>query len=511
MASKRFKQKRIGDMQQYSSVSDMLKEIFSFKKLIKFFVVVGCIVLVVLLGKHLMIQAQVMMWHFTKDTVVTISEKLGEEMERDDMWNVNIMLIGHGGADHAGGFLADSIIVASWNPELGSVSMLSIPRDLYINSKEHRIQWKINSVFASAYYKTNLQTMAWTGVDVKSLSEEEQHLLRLQYASQVMSEKLQEVSGIEIKYYAIVDFKEFETVIDHLWGVDIDVPQRLYDTAYPQGKSYTTFTVPKGINHMDGATALKYARSRHSTSDFDRSRRQQQIIEAVMDKLMQKENFTSVSKLKTLYEDYTNMIFTNLSSQEIIGMFQYADKLDHMFSFVLSTNCSYKNYQLTDPGCFLYVPLRENFGGSSVLLPSGSTPSNVSFYDYINNFAFFVMHNQKYLIENPRITVQNGIDKQYARSLWKAPSGHALQMAVKLKKYAFDVIEIDNAEEPHEFSSVYVAGSGSDYARTLDLIRTFMTVDRVYEGQPIGTGTDMILVIGNDYLDRQTGAFNYNK
>ena len=510
---KKFTQKQIGHNYQYQSVWDMLREVFSINHIIKFFVVAACVLLVGFFGQRLLVMAQLLSGSFTKNTVETLSQKLGEDMETDEMWNVNILLIGHGGADHAGGFLADSIIVASWSPDIGSVTMVSVPRDLYINSSEYHVRWKINSVFASAYYqKRDVTSLVDTGVDVASLTDEEKHALRMEYAAKVMSEKLSEIMGLDIPYYAIVDFHEFEALIDHLWGVDIDVPQRLYDTAYPDGKTYTTLSIPKGINHFDGATALKYARSRHSTSDFDRSRRQQQIIEVVVDKLMDKENFKSVSTLKNLYADYTRMVFTNVSVQEIIGAFQHINSVDHMFSFVLSTNCVYANYAKTDPGCFLYVPSRDAFGGSSVILPSGATPTSVSFYEYINHFVFFVAHNPEYLIENPRLVIENGIDKTVAANLRKKASGHAGDMAVKLKKYGFNIVDIDNAEEPLLETSLFVAGTGITYPHTLEMLRMFLDVNHIYPNQDLGTGVDAVLVLGNDYLEKMgTAKFNYNK
>lgn len=507
-----FKQRNLNDMQPYVSNWDMLKEVFSLQNIIKIIVVLACVVAVLLLGKRLLVGAQLLTGHFTKDTVDTISRKLWEEMKRDDKGNVNVMLIGHGGANHAWWYLADSIMLASWNPELGAVTMVSIPRDLYVNASDYRIRGKINSVFAMAYYRSkDVSKIVGTWVNIEELGDEEKHILRMEYASKVMAEELEEISGLEIPYYAVVDFTEFESLIDKLWGIDIDVPSRLYDTAYPQGKSYVTFTVPKGINHFDGATALKYARSRHSTSDFDRSRRQQQIIQAVVDKLMEKENFNSVSKVRSLYEDYTKMVFTNISSQEILWMFKYANQIDNMFSFGLTTHCSNNNYARTNPGCFLYVPNRDTFGWASVLLPSGSSSSNVSFYDYINHFIFFIAHNQKFLMENPTIVVQNGIDKQVARNLGKQPSGHAGKMAVKMKKYGFDVINIENAPESIAETSLFVAGTGVEYPRTLDMMRMFLDVNYVYDGQDLGTGVDAILVIGNDYIEKMEGRFNYYK
>ncbi len=83
---------------------------------------------------------------------------------------------------------------------------------------------------------------------------------------------------------------------------------------------------------MDGATALQYARSRHSTSDFSRSLRQQLIIQAIINKF--KENGVgNINKIKQLYNDYTQMVTTNITLKEILGMAKYIYKLKYIFSF----------------------------------------------------------------------------------------------------------------------------------------------------------------------------------
>jgi anionic cell wall polymer biosynthesis LytR-Cps2A-Psr (LCP) family protein len=103
-----------------------------------------------------------------------------------------------------------------------------------------------------------------------------------------------------------------------------------------------------------------YARSRHSTSDFDRSLRQQQIIKAVKDKLI--TQITSPTKVKQLYSDYTKIVKTNISLDEMFGLAQYMDNIKHMFSFGYTTECSIFAYKLSRPACFLYTPNRDLFG-----------------------------------------------------------------------------------------------------------------------------------------------------
>ena len=97
-----------------------------------------------------------------------------------------------------------------------------------------------------------------------------------------MKDALQDILGLKINEYVAVDLKAFPKIIDTLGGIDLYVEKDLMDYNYPtSNKGYQTFSIKAGQYHMDGATAEKYSRSRKSTSDFDRARRQQEVIEAL--------------------------------------------------------------------------------------------------------------------------------------------------------------------------------------------------------------------------------------
>jgi LCP family protein required for cell wall assembly len=133
-----------------------------------------------------------------------------------------------------------------------SVTTISVPRDLFVQSSILG-KTKVNSLYA---------------LSRKSLGEEE--------AFKHLMDAIGAIVGKEITHYVLIDFDGFRRLIDAVGGIDIDVPKRLYDAAYPtRNWGYTVVDIPVGLQHFDGDKALKYARSRHSTSDFDRSKRQQ--------------------------------------------------------------------------------------------------------------------------------------------------------------------------------------------------------------------------------------------
>ncbi len=501
----KFQSKRLGAVEKYRSYYDVVKDIFSPSNMTRFAVLVVCISLVLYFWRTLLFAAQSVGSFLGKEVVATVSDRWWVDMKSDELGNVNILLLGHGWGKHSWGFLADSIIVVSWNQKLWAITMLSVPRDLYINDAEHKVKGKINKLFASIYYRTK----DFGEIEDETKKEE----LKVAHAADVMSSKLEEITGLEIPYYAVIDFEEFEALIDNLGGVTVDVPKRLYDAAYPQGLAYTVFKVEKWVQTFDGATALRYARSRHSTSDFARSARQQQIIKAIIASALSKENMTNISKLTSLYQDYSKMMFTNITKSEIIWIMKYADNIEHIFAFNYTTRRSSKDYKQTEAGSFLVTPKKELFWWASVILPKGASPYNVSFYDYTQNFAFYVAHNQKYLIENPRIKIENGIDPKAAKKLRRTAKGHAGQMAVKLTKFGFNIEDIASSDEYIEKTTVLLASTGIQYDATIQTLKDgFISIEEIQTNQDLGTGVDMVVVLGLDYLEKMgTKKFSYDK
>lgn len=267
---------------------------------------------------------------------------------------------------------------------------------------------------------------------------------------------------------------------------------------------------------MDGERALEYARSRHSTSDFSRSLRQQLIVKAIIDKLMS-NGLGNVSKIKQLYKNYTTMVTTNIALKEMLGMVKYVDNIKHIFSFWYTIECSEDNYKYSFPACFLYTPMRELFNWASVIVPIWWTsPTNISFYDYTKNFAFYVAHNQEYLIENQKIQVLNAIDKQYAKTTIKKSDAFANQLAVKLKKYAFNIMSVQNFSHSLTGTTVYILGTW-EYKNTIKTLKNFINIDEIITSpDPLlaqqYSWADLLLVLGNRYIDQLVSKpFSYYK
>lgn len=277
----------------------------------------------------------------------------GQELSKDEHQKTNFLLIGTGGEGHDGANLTDTLIVASLDQQNKQVKMISIPRDLYVDLADTGGQ-RINKV-----YDTYLNE-GETG------------------AIEKLEETITKITGAEIQYYVKVDFDGFVKIIDALGGVEVNVEDTIHDPFYPKGETiyYETFHIDAGLQTLDGETALKYARSRKTTSDFDRARRQQQLMAAVKDKALSLDLLTNPDKLQKLYSSIDSSIETDLTVSEILELGKLSQDInrDQIDSRVLSD-------QFDSCGGFLYTPNREMFGGASVLLPAGND------FQYINQFT----------------------------------------------------------------------------------------------------------------------------
>ncbi|MFA6007466.1 MAG: LCP family protein [Candidatus Shapirobacteria bacterium] len=230
----------------------------------------------------------------------------------------SILLLGYGGAGHDGPFLTDTIILARINPKLQKIDLISLPRDLWVNiptSDIASVSAKINSAYT-------------IGIQDEKYSNKAIEFTGKAGGGELSKYIVSQVTGISPDYFLAVDFSGFTKIIDQLGGIDIKVLKTFDDEFYPLnigasdtcGKNpdeiksleatmsgdkldqqftcrYEHLHFDKGLVHMDGATALKYARSRHSSTDggdFNRSERQRLVVEAVKNKVISLNFFSKI-------------------------------------------------------------------------------------------------------------------------------------------------------------------------------------------------------------------------
>ncbi|EKD30333.1 MAG: putative transcription regulator, partial [uncultured bacterium (gcode 4)] len=321
---------------------------------------------------------------------------------------INILITGIGGGDHDGANLTDTILFASLHGESKTISLLSVPRDLYV---EYPLggRGKINEIYMQGLYAKESPAQAMED----------------------LGEKLREITGEKMDHYLSIDFDGFTKFVDLLGGIEVTVEEDLVDKEYPDNNwGYLTFSIKKGRQILDGTTALKYARSRHSTSDFDRSHRQQLVIKAVKDKLFSLDILTSPTKIKSLYYAIVSHIKTDLSMGQLASLALFGKDIptENILAFNLNDSC-FQGLAYCQRWGFLYTPMRDLFGGASVLLPDGATPNHLDSYADTSKFSNIIFNYPEMFLENPEITVINSTKT----------SGIANGVALYLKKFGFNI------------------------------------------------------------------------
>lgn len=213
---------------------------------------------------------------------------------------LTILIMGVGGTGHDGPELSDTILLATIDTKQKRVAMVSIPRDLAFPLDSGRFI-KINAVNAYA-------EQAHPGQGARETAD-----------------AFEQLFGVKIDRVLKVDFKAFSDVVDSLGGVDVNVEKTFTDHEYPtENDGYQTISFQQGNQHMDGAHALMYARSRHGSngegSDFARSRRQQILMVAIKEKMLSLGTISNPQKLMKLYQAVASNIQTDMTPWDLMTL-----------------------------------------------------------------------------------------------------------------------------------------------------------------------------------------------
>ena len=223
----------------------------------------------------------------------------------DGPGRMNILLVGIDGfdANYSRAARADSIMVVGVNFTAKNAQVLSFPRDLWVQLPN--ITQVPEARINTAYHYGELY-----GIPGGGPAE--------------LSAVMTNTFGLRIDRFAVVNFLAFEQGIDAIGGIDINLPQPIHDAHYPlRDESGRTIAIdfPAGWVHLDGSTALIYARTRHDSSDFQRMRRQQQVLYAIRDKLILPDTLPQLPALaQVLFSSvYTDLTFDDITLLGCLG------------------------------------------------------------------------------------------------------------------------------------------------------------------------------------------------
>jgi LCP family protein required for cell wall assembly len=216
----------------------------------------------------------------------------------DGPGRMNILVIGMDGrsANYDRAARADALAVVGVNFGDRTAQILSLPRDLWVQIPEHGNnalhENRINTAYALG------QQYSYPGGGPA-------------FQAYTISQNF----GLRIDRTVVLNFSTFEQAVDAIGGVDIEVLKAIRDEKYPDDFGGTlVLEIPAGWVHMDGRTALMYARTRHQDSDFGRMRRQQQVLMAIRDKLLTPETIVALPALAQLVY---NSVRTDLTLDEV--------------------------------------------------------------------------------------------------------------------------------------------------------------------------------------------------
>lgn len=298
---------------------------------------------------------------------------------------INVLILGIGGGKHDGPNLTDTIIMANIDPVSKRVTLISVPRDLWVDD----LKAKINTAYASGESKKPGGGLMLTKAVVSK------------------------VLGQEIDYGLRVDFNGFIKAVDMVGGIDVFVERSFEDKEYPlSGKEadtcghsdeelddlatassqleafpcrYEALSFKKGEQHMNGDTALKFVRSRHGTSgegsDFSRSKRQEKIIKAFREKVFSAQTFLNPVRLISLYDVFKGSIDTDIKPNEIDDFIKLARELENA---PLNSQVLDSGGEEGRPGLLINPPITSEYKYQWVIIPRAGTEDYSEIHQYVD-------------------------------------------------------------------------------------------------------------------------------
>lgn len=238
------------------------------------------------------------------------------------------------------GYRTDTMMLVSLDPETNGIGILSIPRDLYVQVPGYSALQRINTpmVFGESRQPG--------------------------YGPTLLMQTVQLNLGIRVHDYIAVDFQAFIDIVDLIGGIDVSIDYTINDRQYPNmNYGYDPFYLAAGTHHLNGYDALRFARTRHGSSDIQRAERQQQAIFAIRDRVL---NLDMIPQLliqaPSLWDTYSDNVYTGLSLEQVIQLGLFAKDIDMSNIQTGVIDFSYLQSYTTESGASVLIPNRARLG-----------------------------------------------------------------------------------------------------------------------------------------------------
>lgn len=364
---------------------------------------------------------------------------------------VNTLLIGVGGEGHVAGDLSDSIMIVSVDPFSKDTTMLSIPRDMYVSIGNFGSA-KINAAHAYG------EQYDYPGG-----------------GPALLTQTLEKTLGVPIHYFVRLDFEGFKQAVDTVGGVDVYVKETIRDYSYPNRtfSGFEPFIINAGQHHLNGEIALKFARSRYTTSDFDRAARQQQIISAFKDKALSVETAINPFRINKLLSSIGNHVLTNLRVDEMLKLINISKEVGVQQIVRAVLDNSPDNYLASS-----------QINGQSALIPRAGN------YSEIKRFVRSIMIDGYIKREGAKVRLLNGTTNK----------GMAEKVARLLKSYGYQLVEVGNAPSSDYASTEIYNHSGGSNRYTLHYLQKRFGANPQQRDFDALNPADITIIIGSDYI-----------
>jgi LCP family protein required for cell wall assembly len=374
---------------------------------------------------------------------------------------------------------SDTMILVSIDPVSKQVGMMSIPRDLWVTIPGHG-QDKINAAFPLGE-----QIQPNGGGPALAMETVEKNF------------------RVPVHHYATVDFQGFVKIVDAVGGITVEVPYPIKDDEYPtdDGSNYTRLYVSAGLQHLDGLTALRFARTRHYDSDFGRQRRQQQVLTAIRQQGMQLNLLPRVPEL------------INLLAGSVRTDFQQSD-----IPALVSLGMSIERENIKSYGMTPAMVMEYNTPELYYLDPVWPE-INAAFKEMLTGSGGDAVEEQATPVATPRATLPKPTPatsqrpaatptaEPVALRVWvrnaTRTAGLAARNAEVLRAKGYTIVDVSQDPNTGAYARSIVYNYGTSNARAREVAQALgLPASAVKLGpSPAPPGTDVLVILGDDAVD----------
>lgn len=241
-------------------------------------------------------------------------------------------------------YRTDSMMLVSLDPTTKSIGVLSIPRDLYVQIPGSGDLQRVNTPMVFGETR------------------------KAGFGPTLLMQTVQLNLGMRVNDYMLVDFDAVITLVDVLGGIDVELDYDIYDSSYPSMYyGYDPFILKAGKHHLNGYDALRFARTRHGSSDIQRAERQQQVIYAIRDKVLSGEMLpTLIVRAPEIWTNLSDNLYTGLTFEQILQLGLYVKDVPFENIKMGVLDFKYLRPYTTSDGASVLIPNRAAMGSLMV-------------------------------------------------------------------------------------------------------------------------------------------------